>query len=686
MRRTGDGMQPEWDAQVRDQVVRLVGALRALAPAARPPVAHVDAHDAVLWLDELGCPVGTGPEVLRLRRPAPAPAPPVPPAVAGWVEPPGADLEPPALRDRGPLHGQLAFLVDAPGVRDAHDAWTAAWRPWAHRERARRRQERLADRLTELARLADAPGRELVLAAGLLHLPDAGTHVHVLGQPVAVRTEPGTGDIVCTVTGPPSWEDARTPAPSDPGTCALVTDAVEILAGWGGPACAVDPGWARPSGPDPVLATAPALVVRRTGAVALHRCWDEIDRHVRDTARPLPLGLVQLVREVPPAQRAAWLRRSGAGAVLDAPLLPLPATDDQVRAVAAVGDDTGVVIEGPPGTGKTHAAAALLGALLADGRRVLVTSGDAGSLRVLRDRVPAGLRELCVGPDDGDAVARLAGERTEYDPVHADRRIADLTARRADALRTRDDLRTRIGLLREAEARVYPEIAPGFGGTPVQVARALLATQERDGWVTGDVAGDPPVDDAEFAELLDLLREQTPRHRAPRPPPRTRPAVGGGLRPARRHDRPRPARPSGPRRRAGHRAGRAAARVAGRAGGAGRRGGRGRGRAAGTVRPVRLGAVPRRRAAGLGPLAHLARRAGRARRRRRRRRARPPRRGPGGGGARRRRARRHPRAGAVRRPPRPGCRAQARPARSRAAGRRAARRRRPRRGLAAAHR
>ncbi|GAA3226877.1 hypothetical protein GCM10017691_16750 [Pseudonocardia petroleophila] len=508
-------MQPERDAQVRDQVVRLVGVLRALAPPARLPVRHVDAHDAVLWLEDLRCPVGNGPEVLRLRRSVAEPEPSAPAAVAGWLGPAGDDLEPPVLHDRGPLHGQHAYLVDAPGVRDAFDAWMAVRRPWAHRERARRAQEELVARVGELARLAALPGRELVLGAGLLHLPASGTHVHVLGQPVAVRTDPATGDLVCTVTGPLRWEDDRTPAPREPGPFALAPDVVDLLGGWAGPPCTLDPGWTRPTGPSPVLAVAPALLVRRTGAVALHRCWDEVDRSVRDVRRPVPLGLAQLVRAVAPAERAAWLQRSGAAAVLDEPLLPFAATEDQSRVVAALGADTGVVVEGPPGTGKTHTVAALLGALLADGKRVLVTSGDAGSLRVLRDRLPEGLRDLCVGLDDADGggVARVARERTEFDPARADRRIADLTARRADAARTRDEVATRIGLLREAEARVYPEIAPGFGGTPAQVARTLLSTAERDGWVPGAVHGQPPVDDAEFAELLDLLREQTPRHR-----------------------------------------------------------------------------------------------------------------------------------------------------------------------------
>ncbi|MBW0117866.1 hypothetical protein I4J48_21760, partial [Pseudonocardia sp. KRD-169] len=509
-------MQPERDAQVRDQVVRLVGVLRALAPPARLPVRHVDAHDAVLWLEGLRCPIGNGHEVLRLRRSAAEPEPAAPPAVVGWIGRAGDDLEPPVLHDRGPLHGQNAYLVDAPGVRDAFDAWMALWRPWAHREHARRAQDDLVTRVGELARLVALPGRELVLAAGLLHLPSAGTHVHVLGQPVAVRTDPATGDLVCAVTGPLRWEDDRTPAPREPGPFALAPDVADLLAGWTGPRCTLDPGWTRPSGPAPVLAAAPALVVRRTGAVALHRCWDEIDRSVRDVHRPVPLGLAQLVRAVAPAERTAWLERSGAAAVTDDPLLPLAATEDQSRVVAALGTDTGVVVEGPPGTGKTHTVATLLGALLADGKRVLVTSGDAGSLRVLRDRLPEGLRDLCVGLDDADeggGVARVARERTEFDSARADRRIADLTARRADAARTRDEVATRIGLLREAEARVYPEIAPGFGGTPAQVARTLLGTAERDGWVPDTVHGQPPVDDAEFTELLALLAGQTPRHR-----------------------------------------------------------------------------------------------------------------------------------------------------------------------------
>lgn len=515
-------MRPERDAQLRDQVVRLVGVLRDLAPPTHAPVRHVGAHDAVLWLDDLRghAVIGATTEVLRLRRAAAEPEPPAPPAVAGWVGPGGPDSEP-VLHDRGPLHGQHAYLVDAPGVRDAFDAWMAAWRPWAHRERARRAQDELAAGLGELARLAADPSRELVLGVGLLHLPDESVQVHVVGQPVRITTDPATGDVVCTASGPPRPEDGgpragrpwaalrerlRELAPT-----ALAPVVADVLAEWAGAGapCAIEAGWTRPVGPSPVLAVAPALIVRRVGTTALHRCYDEIERSLRDETRPVPPGLAQLVRAVPPV-------RIPPVAFADDPLLPLPATEEQTRVVTALAAGTGVVVEGPPGTGKTHTLANLLGALLAAGQRVLVTSGDAGSLRVLRDRLPAGMQDLCVGlddPEEGSGVARVAGERTEFDPVRADRRIADLAARRADAARTRDDLLHRVALLREAEARVYPDIAPGFGGTPAQIAGALLRSAPRDAWVPGPVRGQAPVSGPEFVELVGLLGEQTPRHR-----------------------------------------------------------------------------------------------------------------------------------------------------------------------------
>ena len=47
-----------------------------------------------------------------------------------------------------------------------------------------------------------------------------------------------------------------------------------------------------------------------------------------------------------------------------------------------------VVVQEPPGTGKTHTIANLLGHFLAQGKNVLITSHTKKALRVLKEKIP----------------------------------------------------------------------------------------------------------------------------------------------------------------------------------------------------------------------------------------------------------------------------------------------------------
>ena len=81
-----------------------------------------------------------------------------------------------------------------------------------------------------------------------------------------------------------------------------------------------------------------------------------------------------------------------------------------------------LIFWGPPGTGKTHTIANLIGYLLSQGKTVLVCAHTSKALRVLRDKIDPAIRPLCLSVLDSDAesqtqlsqaaqeiVARLSG-------------------------------------------------------------------------------------------------------------------------------------------------------------------------------------------------------------------------------------------------------------------------------------
>jgi hypothetical protein len=75
---------------------------------------------------------------------------------------------------------------------------------------------------------------------------------------------------------------------------------------------------------------------------------------------------------------------------------PLPWNDEQKRIAERLDTNYGVVVKGPPGTGKSHTIANLISRFLAEGKTVLVTSQTSKALDVLRDKLPINIRSLAV--------------------------------------------------------------------------------------------------------------------------------------------------------------------------------------------------------------------------------------------------------------------------------------------------
>ena len=95
------------------------------------------------------------------------------------------------------------------------------------------------------------------------------------------------------------------------------------------------------------------------------------------------------------------------------PLFPLPASASQRRIHALLASGApAVVVEGPPGCGKTHTIANVVCSYLARGRRVLVTSKGAPALSVLGGRLPDCVRELCVDATASEAEGMQQLQRT----------------------------------------------------------------------------------------------------------------------------------------------------------------------------------------------------------------------------------------------------------------------------------
>lgn len=77
-------------------------------------------------------------------------------------------------------------------------------------------------------------------------------------------------------------------------------------------------------------------------------------------------------------------------------LFPLQANQEQIQIINRVSQSDGVVVLGPPGTGKSHTIANMICHFMAQGKRVLVTSQKDQALQVLHGLIPEELQPLCI--------------------------------------------------------------------------------------------------------------------------------------------------------------------------------------------------------------------------------------------------------------------------------------------------
>jgi very-short-patch-repair endonuclease len=500
----------------------------------------------------------------------PRTAPPALPRVLdGWVDsdsihdPAGGE---PRLAEEGPTEvlttdetGSTSHVATVPGrpaaeATNAYEQWLSNWRQWAETELTARPRRDLYERLARIARVLSQQDEiyEVVLGLGLLTWRDTQGQLvsrHLVTTRLGIWIDRNTAQL--TVALAPEAharledrdfldeqdgfagdrtmrirEQLSADAPHP-----LSEDMAALLEQWQAFAfnhpVRYEHAWEKPNTAEttPHLSLTPALLLRERDRNALAEYYDRILASLTGTDVVSPLGLAQLLFALEEEERLAW--PSGRGSTTDKvlgddPLFPLPTNPAQRAVLDRLQQDTAVVVQGPPGTGKTHTIANLVSALLATGQRVLVTSQKDQALKVLRDKLPTPVRDLCVlltdiqrgGSEELErSITALSDRTATSDPQRIRHNIARLGRNRAD-LRSRcarilEDVRA----LREAETYKHPEVAPGYGGTLADIVETVMARRSRYDWMPNMPEGapaTPPLTAAEALELHSLLATATP--------------------------------------------------------------------------------------------------------------------------------------------------------------------------------
>lgn len=562
------------DPQLIDKTSRLIEFLKELASAKRQRIRDISAYEAVHWLSDLPAETDlhvaaeSGEVLLTIKAPPRLPVPAIPDRLDGWVvgdQVNDAALDAPSLAEQGPLpvveelEGEWQVVTkqvsieQAPDVRTLYETWLLEWQHWAEQERAlsgrRRWHQMLWDHADTLSQHDDE--FELVLATGLLTWKSPeGTRVrnHLLTTPVEVERDEESLCIEVILGSRVALQDRSILddlAGFDPRRTDLVRNIVRegeegfaldetvpgLLRNWCDRAfergAAFNDTWEPPARDDVATEVrfAPALVFRKRDRASLITYYEQMLLALSGPDAEAPLGLAQLVTSLEPDERMAFMIGQGAGAGLGAdPLFPLPANPEQSQIIHRLRADNGVVVQGPPGTGKTHTIANLVACLLAEGKRVLVTSQKAQALRVLRDKLPAEIAHLCVSATDQarggsseleGSVKVLSSRHSSYDPQAQAKRVDKSQGRLNDARRTVAVLTEQIRAIREAETYDHGVIAPGYRGTLAKIVSEIRRQEDAVSWMPkGSSSATAPISSAQARELLALLASATPQRAA----------------------------------------------------------------------------------------------------------------------------------------------------------------------------
>ncbi|MFF3018102.1 AAA domain-containing protein [Streptomyces sp. NPDC057939] len=465
-------------------------------------------------------------------------------------------VEPAAQRAAGGIQLRKAYLEldshpDRDKIEKQYGTWEAAWRQWADRRREAEPGVRLYDRLHKMHEDAANLGEsyELVIGFGRLtwQSPE-GRRVerHLLTHRAVLRMDSGTGTLSAAPdTGAPGFQLEEGMLDAEQHVQGLVreeirealeraADATEpeqldeletALRSWVNAAHSAGsylPGDERVTPHTlavPVVGFTPALVLRERTRRSTLEALNTIARQVDAGARP-----TELLRYVAGGDGA---RTAGDEPAADGTphelYFALPANEEQRTIAERLRGNRLVVVQGPPGTGKTHTIANLVTDLLAQGKRVLITSHTPRALRVVRDKLPESVRDLCVSrTEDGTSAQRELEASVQtilhrfagYDPRAAQDEIDRLAARLAKARRRQTALIEDLGVLRDQETRQFPPEIGDYTGSLQQIAERLAAEAPRYEWIGPVPANRPEVTAAGVLTLLRATRAYTPAQQA----------------------------------------------------------------------------------------------------------------------------------------------------------------------------
>ncbi|WLE96237.1 MAG: AAA domain-containing protein [Candidatus Electrothrix communis] len=540
-----------------EKLVRLVRYLRALSTINTKTVRTLERYNRLFWL-----PVDAGVvsgeqdqsddslwiEVKRTEKP---PLPPPPERCSKWIEKESLDNLDAVPELRLPVEfahttsamlkaqGEETFYADTLARREQQwqDYIEQQWKPW--RERCRRvlSHEKIYTDLFLLYQEQQKLGEqyELLLCFGLLtwETPNReNVQRHLLVTEATISFDPTSKRLAVYRTSPSlrveldmlSLEEQPQDAHKIIQDCnralegnlrkkkkvdaALATLAQALFTDPLGqylPDCLQSNGNTTTS--QPVIAYTPALIMRKRSMHPLEHFLDKIEEQCIP-GKKIPeefLNLCEILPESLPEEIKSGLKEpaedQAQNQAEDIIFFPLPSNREQRRIVEKLKENKGVLVQGPPGSGKSHTIVNLICHLLAQGKRVLITAQTTRALQVLHDLLPENIRPLCFNAAEQGRKEQADLEQKIWDILTAEKtrqtgeddHIRELEERIREKQEARQSTEKKILDLRERETRQYTVGQGHYSGTAAQIAEQLRKEESAFSWFTDTISLDMPL-------------------------------------------------------------------------------------------------------------------------------------------------------------------------------------------------
>jgi hypothetical protein len=263
---------------------------------------------------------------------------------------------------------------------------------------------------------------------------------------------------------------------------------------------------------DPIIYDTPVILIRKNNMRLWQREINNIISEI-DKGYPIPQTIKALVEDIKIEQNE---KNSQEWKDVSKDLFfPLCANYEQKEIIKRVSDNYGVVVQGGPGTGKSHTIVNLISHLLAHGKRVLVTSETDRALKVLTDKIPEQIKPLCLSVlgNDNNSLAELNEsvkkiiDNMSADPQKLHEEIGKLKGELELCRKNQNLLCIKF---KQSQKRENENIK--FNNQEykiIDIAKWVKENENKYSWIEDEIRLEQgmPLSQAEFEKLIGLLKE-----------------------------------------------------------------------------------------------------------------------------------------------------------------------------------